>query len=526
MTSHNSSDNEPIITSLRRTIGFFFILLGMFAAFFDTYVTLSIFPQISASLGASIEEGSRVQSSYLIAEVLMIGLSGYLVKRMSLAFVFSVSSILFSVTSYLCALATSIDQLTVCRFIQGLAGGAMIPTAFSAIYILYNADKHALVGAIAGAIGTLAPTLAPSFGAYAAEVYDWRIIFYINIFPLIIGGFVVYLAFKSETNKNRPKSEETFDYQSFLFLIAFVFLIHYVIDNGLEKGWLESRGIFISIIFLFFLCVSYLNFFSRINNPLIEWRVFKSQYFMFGTVVSFFFNLIHITTSFVISSYFADIAGMGSEYIGKVLLIVGVFQILCSPIAPYLASKIGYETTLITGLVVLFLSIAIDINITDEWTINDFFFSQALRGCVFMIIAVSAQNLAMSMLPRDLISDGSTVMNMFRALSAGIGIAAITSSLLYWKDKYYSDTTIFLDSQKTNNAYQFINNSIIRSENHITPIEIERYIAYRVEIDSSVLAYSNTFFGLAALTFLLCLFSALFLIFVKTKSLKSGKVLI
>ena len=141
---------EPQVTP-RRLIAFFALVFGMFMAILDIQIVSSSLSEIQAGLSAAPEEIAWVQTSYLIAEVIMIPLSGFLARALSTRILFSVSAAGFTAASVLCATASSIDQMIVYRAIQGFIGGGMIPTAFAAAYTIFPQRAQAPVMAHAAA---------------------------------------------------------------------------------------------------------------------------------------------------------------------------------------------------------------------------------------------------------------------------------------------------------------------------------------------------------------------------------------
>src|SRR3954465_7338164 len=131
---------EPQVTP-RRLIAFFALVFGMFMAILDIQIVSSSIAEIQAGLSASADEISWVQTSYLIAEVVMIPLSGFLSRALSTRVLFSISAAGFTLTSVLCASATSIDEMMVYRALQGFIGGAMIPTVFATSFAIFPRSK-------------------------------------------------------------------------------------------------------------------------------------------------------------------------------------------------------------------------------------------------------------------------------------------------------------------------------------------------------------------------------------------------
>src|SRR5262245_36095176 len=144
---------------MRRTIAFLAMVFGMFMAILDIQIVSASLAEIQAGLSASSDEISWVQTSYLIAEVVMIPLSGFLGRLLSTLLLFAAAAAGFTAASVLCATATSIDQMIVYRAIQGFIGGGMIPSVFAAAFTIFPPSKRAIVSPMIGLVATLAPTI-------------------------------------------------------------------------------------------------------------------------------------------------------------------------------------------------------------------------------------------------------------------------------------------------------------------------------------------------------------------------------
>src|SRR6185312_4568893 len=130
--------------------------------------------EIQAGLSASADEISWVQTSYLIAEVIMIPLSGTLSRVLSTRWMFAISAAGFTLMSLMCACSSSIGEMIVWRALQGFIGGGMIPTVFASAYTIFPRSKQAMVAPLIGLVATLAPTIGPTVGGYLTDAFSWH----------------------------------------------------------------------------------------------------------------------------------------------------------------------------------------------------------------------------------------------------------------------------------------------------------------------------------------------------------------
>ncbi|MGD9510499.1 MAG: MFS transporter, partial [Geminicoccaceae bacterium] len=166
----------------RRLVTFIFMVFGMFMAILDIQIVSASLAEIQAGLSASADEISWVQTSYLIAEVIMIPLSGMLSRVLSTRWMFTISAAGFTVMSLVCATATTIEQMIVYRALLGFIGGGMIPTVCASAYTIFR-GRQALISPVIGLVATLAPTIGPTVGGYLTDLFSWHWIFLINVGP-------------------------------------------------------------------------------------------------------------------------------------------------------------------------------------------------------------------------------------------------------------------------------------------------------------------------------------------------------
>ena len=157
---------EPAPLTWRGWVGFMSMVVGMFMAILDIQIVSASISEIQAGLSASPDEVAWVQTSYLIAEIIMIPLSGWLSRLLSTRGLFTLSALGFTVFSALCASASALTPMIGFRALQGFIGGGMIPTVFAAAYIIFPGPRQKMVAPVVGLIATLAPTIGPTVGGY------------------------------------------------------------------------------------------------------------------------------------------------------------------------------------------------------------------------------------------------------------------------------------------------------------------------------------------------------------------------
>src|SRR3954452_4976147 len=186
----NPAAAPPERISPRRLFAFLIMVFGMFMSILDIQIVSASLSDIQAGLSASSSEVSWVQTSYLIAEVIAIPLSGFLSRALGTRLLFSVSAAGFTLASIMCASSNSIDSMIIWRAIQGFIGGGRVPTVFASAYLIFQGPRQKFIAPVVGLIATLAPTIGPTIGGYLTDSFSWHWLFLINVVP----GIVVTIA--------------------------------------------------------------------------------------------------------------------------------------------------------------------------------------------------------------------------------------------------------------------------------------------------------------------------------------------
>src|ERR1700744_394561 len=170
----------------RRVVAFIIMVFGMFMLILDIQIGSASLTDIQAGLSARSSEVSWVQTAYLIAEVIAIPLSGFLSRAFGTRLLFAISAAGFTLSSFACGFASTIEEMILWRALQGVLGAGMIPTGFASAYTVFPRSKFYIVGPIIGLVATLAPTVGPTVGGYITDAMSWHWLFFVNIPPGII----------------------------------------------------------------------------------------------------------------------------------------------------------------------------------------------------------------------------------------------------------------------------------------------------------------------------------------------------
>src|SRR3954449_9408851 len=281
MTNPAASAEEPIPP--RRIFAFLIMVFGMFMSILDIQIVSASLNEIQAGLSASQSEVSWVQTSYLIAEVIAIPLSGFMSRALGTRLLFAISASGFTIASFLCGFASTIEQMIVWRAIQGFLGAGMIPTVFASAYIVFPRSKFYIVGPIIGLVATLAPTIGPTIGGIITDWMSWHWLFFINIVPGI--GITIGVLILVDFDRPDFRLLEHFDWWGLSLMAAFLGTLEYVLEEGPQYEWLQDTSVAVCTTIC---AVSAIAFFYRVltaDEPIVDVRAFTDRNFGVGCLI-------------------------------------------------------------------------------------------------------------------------------------------------------------------------------------------------------------------------------------------------
>src|SRR3569833_1115458 len=289
----------------RRLFAFLIMVFGMFMSILDIQVVSASLSEIQAGLSASSSEVSWVQTAYLIAEVIAIPLSGFLSRAFGTRLLFAISAAGFTISSFMCGLTSTIDEMILWRAVQGCLGAGMIPTVFASAYTVFPRSKLSIVTPAIGLVATLAPTIGPTVGGYITDAASWHWLFFINVVP----GILVTLGVLALVDFDEPNFAmmDRFDWFGFAAMAGFLGSLEYVLDEGPQYQWFEDQSVAIMGV----ICVvSTVAFFYRVltaKEPIVDIRAFTARKFAIGSIFSFCVGIGLYGMTYIYPRYLAEI---------------------------------------------------------------------------------------------------------------------------------------------------------------------------------------------------------------------------
>lgn len=425
LTANSSRSAQDV--ARRRMFTFVCMVFGMFMAILDIQIVSASLAEIQAGLSASADEISWVQTSYLIAEVVMIPLSGFLSRALSTRWLFAASAAGFTFMSLMCATATSIEQMIVYRALQGFLGGGMIPTVFASAYSVFPREKQPIVAPLIGLVATLAPTIGPTVGGYLTDLFSWHWLFLVNVPP----GIFVIIAAVTLIDFDEPDFAllERFDWFGLIFMAGFLGSLEFVLEEGPTNDWFEDQYIFA---FALVCAVSAVAFFIRVlrnAHPVVDLRAFENRNFAVGSAFSFVLGIGLYGLTYLYPIFLGRVRGYSALQIGETMFVTGIAMFVTAPIAGRLAAKMDPRIMMGAAFAGFALGTWWVTAITKDWDFWELFIPQILRGVSLMMAMIPINNLSLGTLPPAQLKNASGLFNLMRNLGGAVGLAVINTVL-------------------------------------------------------------------------------------------------
>ena len=412
------------------------VMLGAFMAVLDIQITNSSLKDIQGALSATLEEGSWISTSYLVAEIIMIPLTAWLVQLLSARRLAVWVSLGFLAASLLCSMAWSLESMIIFRALQGFTGGALIPLAFTLTLIKLPEHHRAKGMAMFAMTATFAPSIGPTLGGWLTENWGWEYIFYINIPPgLIMIAGLMYGLEKKEAHWELLKST---DYMGILTLGVGLGCLQVFLEEGHRKDWLESNLIVtLGSIALVSLITFVIVQFSK-PNPLINLSILGNRNFGLSSISSLGMGVGLYGSIFLLPLYLAQIQNYNALQIGEVIMWMGVPQLFLIPLVPKLMKYVSPKWLCALGFGLFgFASFSSGV-LNPDFAGPQFNQIQIVRALGQPLIMVTISLIATAyILPQDA-GSASSLFNILRNLGGAIGIALL-ATLLDARTKTYFD---------------------------------------------------------------------------------------
>jgi len=495
-----ANKSEPAVSSMT-WLAVAGATLGAFMAVLNIQIVNASLADIQGAIGAGIDDGGWISTSYLIAEIVVIPLSGWLAQVFSVRIYLLTNAILFLVFSVACAFAQDLSQMIVLRALQGFTGGVLIPIAFTLIITLLPKAKQPIGLALFALSATFAPAIGPTIGGYLTENWGWQYIFYVNLAPgaLMIG----MLWFSLEGKPMKLSLLREGDWPGVITMAIGLSALQTVLEEGNKDDWFGSPfivrlSIVAAVALALFLWIELTS-----KKPLLNLRLLFRRNFGFGILANFLLGIALYGSVFILPVYLSRIQGYNAEQIGMVLAWTGLPQLVLIPLVPRLMKRFDPRLVIGVGFALFAASNFMNIYMTTDYGSDQLFWPNVVRAVGQALVFAPLSAVATAGIEAENAGSASGLFNMMRNLGGAVGIALL-QTLLTKREQYHSNVlmqSVSLFEQATRVRIEkltqyFMSHGVAdhADASHRAVVAIGRI----VQKQAFILAFSDTFYLLGA----------------------------
>lgn len=431
----------------RRALATVSIMLATIMQAVDSTIANVALPTIQGAMSATHDQASWVLTSYIIAAAIMTAPAGYLASRFGRRKLFLVSVFGFTLTSMLCGMATTIEELVLYRILQGMFGAALVPMSQAVLLDTYPREQHGRAMAIWGVGIMIGPILGPTLGGYITEWLDWRWVFFINL-PIGIITFYGLYKFVDETPRNQSL---IFDWRGFLLLSIAVASFQLMLDRGETLDWFAAREIIIETLLAGLCFYLFVVHSLTTDRPFINTRLFSDKNYVTGLVMIFSMGIILLATMALLPPFLVGLLGYPVDLVGEVMAPRGLGTMVSMMVAGRLVTRFDPRILIAIGLGLSTLSLwdmsQFTLNITPWHVIKSGF----LQGLGLGLVIVPMSTMSYATLPMNLRNEGTALYSLVRNLGSSFGLSVVIAQLSNKSQVYHSELVTYITGHNIQN---------------------------------------------------------------------------
>jgi DHA2 family multidrug resistance protein len=480
------------------------VALAAFMEVLDTSIANVALPYISGGLAASQDQGTWVLTTYLVANAIILPISGWTTTIIGRKRFFLICIGLFTASSVLCGLAPSLPILLMGRVFQGIGGGGLQPMAQAIMADVFPPEKRGLAFSVYALTAVVAPALGPTLGGWITDNYSWHWIFLINLpVGLIAFALVTQLVEDPPFLQRKKLGESRFDYIGFSALILGVAALQIVLDKGQEDDWLGSHFIatliIMAVVGLSFLVVW--EWFEK--DPIVDVKMFKYVNFSTSFVIMLLIGMVYFSSTILMPQLLQSLLGYSAQDAGLVVSLGAALLLVELPIVGFLTTKFPAKYLMAFGWIVLsgglYLSaklVSLDI---DFKTAAIIMVMQYLPLAFLFIPATTASYIGV---PQNKSNSTAGLVNFARNIGSSVG-TSIAQTVLVRRSQFHQDR-LSAHTGVGDTGYQQLLNSVshvLRMQSGVGKADAQPGAlaqVYRfIQGQAAVLSYADTYFLLA-----------------------------
>ena len=401
------------------------VTLAAFMEILDSTIVNVALPHIAGSLSVSSDDATWTLTSYLVANGIVLTISGWLGTVIGRKRYFLICIAMFTVCSLLCGLSTSLPELIIFRLLQGFFGGGLQPSQQAVVLDSFEPSKRAAAFGITAVATVVAPVLGPVLGGYITDHASWRWIFFINIPVGIFTCFAVNALVDDPPWARRRK--QSVDYVGLSLITLGLGCLQMVMDRGEDADWFGSPFIRVMSIIALAGIVGAIGWLLLTNNPIVNLRVFKDRNFAVGSALMAAMGLILYGSAVLVPQFAQETIGYTATWAGLLLAPGGLVVMLLIPPVGRLIRVVPMRWVIAAGFSIMALSMLYTNTLEPSIDYRTLALMRGVQsaGLGFLFVPISV--IAYYSLPKSFSTDAAALFTMFRNVSGSIGISLATA---------------------------------------------------------------------------------------------------
>ena len=417
------------------------VMLPTIMEIIDTSVANVALPHMQGSLNAGTDEITWVLTSYLVANAIILPMTGWLSRLFGRKRFLITCISLFTFASLLCGAAPNLGVLIIFRILQGAAGGALIPSSQAIMMETFPRKEQGMAMAIFGIGAMFGPIIGPALGGWVTDHLSWPWIFYINI-PVGIIAVIMASTFIFDPPYMKRSTNFRIDYWGLSLLILGLGSLQVVLDKGQQDDWFESSFIIAFSLVALISLVALVFVELRQADPIINLRLFRTLSFSTGNLIMFVFGFCLYSAIVLIPLFLQTLMGYNATLAGMVLAPGGIATLMVMPLVGTALSK-GVDGRWIVGCGLIIGSSAMFImqGFTLEASYWDFVWPRIVLGCGLGMVFVPLTTLTLADIPKPEMGNATGMFNLLRNIGGSVGIA-VSATLLTRFSQFYQNNLV------------------------------------------------------------------------------------
>jgi len=407
------------------------VALSAFMEMLDASIANVALPHMAGSLSSSNDEATWILTSYLVANAIVLPLSGWISNTIGRKTYFLLSLLLFTVSSVLCGLAPNLAAIILFRVMQGAGGGGLQPVAQAILADSFPESKRGQAFAMYGITTVLAPIIGPTLGGWITDNYSWRWIFLINIPVGILALFMAQRLVEDPPYlRNLARKRVRIDYIGIGLLAIGIAALQVVLDKGQEDDWFGSHFI-VTLIVIAVVTLSFLVFWEWFHeHPVIDVQLFKHFNFLTSNLMMFGFGVMMFGTLVMMPLYLQTLMGYTAESAGLVMSFGGLFVLLELPMVGRLLGKVQARRLVHIGWAAMAIGMWFSARHMDtliSFQVGSWIRVLQMIGLPFLFVPLTT--VVYVGLPKEKNNSISALINFMRNIGMSFGTSIVTTIL-------------------------------------------------------------------------------------------------